>query len=171
MFDESSPCGAVHTRHKNETGVRAARAFLKMAYGRSVSWSGPLPASIQAISPHLVAIDFTPAHGIAFVAVPGQTTQNHTNFEVTLDPELKVGWASSTATLNNGTSRVLVNATGGGGAIAGVRYAWPSVPHGALLFDGEGLPAPPFLARCGAAVEAGGCELVEGGAVPTNTDE
>jgi len=75
LYDAHSPCGAVHTRHKNETGRRARRfsphpiltplpprptftsphlrraalASLAVAYGRAgVAWEGPRPAAISA---------------------------------------------------------------------------------------------------------------------------
>ena len=55
-----------------------------------------------------------------------------------------------------------VDASSLGGAVA-------SVPLGQQLYDGggreAGLPAGPFLARCGGGV-AGECELVVGGEVP-----
>ena len=66
-----------------------------------------------------------------------------------------------------------LNASVLAGTVAGVRYAWPSVPHGEVLYDGGGdapdLPAAPFLARCGTA--DGVCDLVKGGSVPVGLPE
>ena len=108
-------------------------------------------------------VDFRAASRLAFRAVPQQTTAAHSNFEATHDPSLTAGWVVANATLVAATS-VAVDVAGGGGAIAGLRYAWPNVPRGRQLYDdAAGLPAAPFLARC---AEGGGCELVEGGKVP-----
>jgi len=46
------------------------------------------------------------------------------------------------------------------GELAGIRYSWGAVPKGKVLYDATGLPAGPFLARCGDTLEA--CTLVHG---------
>ena len=86
LYDGSSPCGAVHTRHKNETGLRAAAASLAAAYGRAdVAWEGPRPTTFTAAA-GAVTIAFKAAGALAFTNVSTQTTVKHDqNFEVTAD--------------------------------------------------------------------------------------
>ena len=184
LYDAHSPCGSVHTRHKNETGIRAARASLAIGYGHtSLAWRGPVPRTIKAGQGGEVSVVFDAAGALAFASVPNQTTvPADQNFEATSDTSLVSGWKRVPATVlaalplgsNDGAAAaaadtVRVDASSLGAAVAGLRFNWPSVPLGQQLYDGggreAGLPAGPFLARCGGGV-AGECELVVGGEVP-----
>ena len=112
-----------------------------------------------------VTVGFRATGALAFTNLSTQTTVKHDqNFEVTADASLAGGWAPAPAALVAGTAAVRVDGAAalGAAALAGVRYAWPSIPRGQQLYDAAGLPAAPFLARC----DAGGCALVAGGAVP-----
>ena len=73
----ASPCGAVHTRHKKETGRRAALASLAVTYGRAVPWRGPLPTAVSA-SAGAVNPQLNHSGALVFAAVPNQTQAGHT---------------------------------------------------------------------------------------------
>merc|ERR1712232_1276205 len=101
LYDQHSPCGAVHIRNKTAVAVRPARASLALAYARTdLSWTGPLPRSIT-VGTDTIQVDFYGVNGsLAFESIPNQTqAPSLQNFEVTADATFAHGWKSVPATV------------------------------------------------------------------------
>jgi sialate O-acetylesterase len=171
LYDEDSPCGAVHIRNKTAVAQRAAKASLALAYGKTQShWTGPQPKK-AAVDKSGLTIDFDLVNGdLAFEAVPGQSIAGYQNFEVTHQDNFTTSaWTKIPAQVVPGTSRVVLNISAvfqKSEAVTWLRYGWGDTPRGEFLYDlggRAGLPAGPFVADCRSG---GSCTFIQGGEVP-----
>lgn len=121
----------IHPRHKRPVGQRLARAALVKAYGRDLTWSGPLVKEAAKRGSKAV-ISFN--HVDDGLVIEGDSLEG---FELTGDGE---NWVEARARIDG--DHVVVDAAGISSPVA-VRYAWSDVPD-ANLSNKEGLPASPF---------------------------
>ena len=123
----------IHPKNKQDVGKRLALWALGSVYGKSVPTSGPLPKSHERRGDGVV-VRFNHADG-GLVAKDGDLS----GFEVG-DVNGKA-WKAATARIEG--DKVIVTSQESADPVA-VRYAWSNNPR-ASLFNGEGLPATPFL--------------------------
>ena len=121
----------IHPRHKKPVGQRLARAALVKAYGRDLTWSGPLvKKAVRRVGEAVVYFNHV---GDGLTAEGGRLK----GFQLTGDGE---HWVKARAKIED--ERVVVEAPDISNPVA-VRYAWSDVPD-ANLFNESGLPASPF---------------------------
>lgn len=180
LFDQTSPCGAVHIRNKTTVGERLARAALALDYNMSdVTWAGPVPAAITRQGAE-ITVSYASSDpgsndlGLEFVTLDwnnqtAATAAHWQNFEVLLNSSTGSGtggWTRVQAAVAADGASVKLSLLSASAAVAALRYAWAETPIGQQLFsfNGRGLPALPFIAGCSAA----GCKLYPAGGVPNS---
>ena len=180
LADPTSPCGNVHIRNKTAVGARTALAARALAYGESnaLAFSGPVARSFSCTADKLtVAFDVDKGGAPAgqklvleLRAIEQTTNASDAGFEVTTDCAFAASsWTRAPATLRAAEEAVELDlAVLCGNPLCGVRYSWADTWHGNFLFNSAGLPASPFLARCGSS-GTGSCELVPGAPAPPPT--
>jgi len=121
----------IHPRKKKPVGQRLARAALAKAYGRDLTWSGPLvKKAMQRDGKTVVSFNHVDQ---GLMAKGGQLK----GFELSQDGE---NWVSAEARIEG--KKVILEAAGVPSPVA-VRYAWSDVPD-VNLCNKAGLPASPF---------------------------
>lgn len=124
----------LHPANKQELGRRLTRAARHVVYGEAIAPSGPWPASARRDGSQIV-VTFRDVEG-ALVARSGK---GPTAFE--LCPAEAGACRYVDASLR--ADRVVLDASGAGGAATRVRYCWADAPV-CTLTDRSGLPAVPF---------------------------
>jgi sialate O-acetylesterase len=124
----------IHPDNKKEVGIRLALAAEKVAYGENdIAYSGPIYQS-ATIDGNKISIGFSNT-GSSLVSNDGEALSQ---FAVA-GADKKFVWAKAVI---EGDKVVVWN-----DAVPNpkyVRYAWADNPHGANLYNKEGLPASPF---------------------------
>jgi sialate O-acetylesterase len=122
----------IHPKDKQDVADRLARIALAKTYGRKIEYSGPMYDSMK-IEGNAIRIQFTHVSG-GLVAKGGDLK--------TFNIAGKDGeFVPATARIDKNT---VVVSSPDVAAPAAVRYAWENYPDGCNLYNGEGLPAPPF---------------------------
>src|SRR5665213_1248833 len=121
----------IHPRNKKPVGKRLALLALARVYGHAVEDSGPQPTGM-ALDGDGLLVSFSHARGLALDAVDPQ------GFEVA---GLYGKFHPANAGLEGGRLRLWSKAVPAPNA---ARYAWANDPR-PHLFNGQGLPAAPFI--------------------------
>ncbi|BCM92022.1 hypothetical protein IAD21_03901 [Abditibacteriota bacterium] len=121
----------IHPKDKQDVGLRLALSALAQDYGRKVEYSGP---TVKSVTPQgeSVAVSFDHAEG--GLSLKGDTSRV---FAVA-GADLNWFWATPRTEGN----RVILTSPVVSKPVY-VRYAWSNLPR-ATLYNGAGLPAPPF---------------------------
>jgi sialate O-acetylesterase len=122
----------IHPKNKKDVGHRLALAARKVAYGDTLTYSGPVYQSVQREG-RALRLTFThTGSGLAAKDGPLQ------GFAIAGRDQQ---WVWAEASIRGNT--VMVRSDKIKDPVA-VRYAWADNPAGANLYNQEGLPAPPF---------------------------
>jgi len=122
----------IHPKNKLDVGLRLARAARAIAYGEELEWSGPLYRQLTR-EDHALRVWFD--HAVGLTAKGGPLV----GFEVAAADGKYV---AADAKIDG--SSVMVSSPSVPEPVS-VRYAWAPNPT-CNLYNGEGLPAPPFRA-------------------------
>lgn len=125
----------LHPRNKQDVGDRLARVALAVAYGRDLVTSGPTYRS-HVVRDGRVVVAFD--HVGSGLASHGPDSTSVGAFSIAGADHRFV---RANARIVDGHVEVWSNAVA---APVAIRYAWANNPVGPLLFNREGLPAPPF---------------------------
>ena len=122
----------IHPKDKLDVGERLALAALAKTYGENVEFSGP---TVRSVVPqgNAIAVNFAHAQG-------GLTLKGEDSSRVFAVAGADRNWFWATPRIE-GQSVVLTSAVVPRPMY--VRYAWSNLPR-ATLYNGAGLPAPPF---------------------------
>lgn len=123
----------LHPDRKKEVGERLALAALKLAYGETIVYSGPIYAS-HTVQGNKIILSFDHT-GSGLVSNNGEAL----SYFSIAGADKRFVWANASI---EGDKVVVWN-----DAVTSplyVRYAWADNPDGANLYNKEGLPASPF---------------------------
>lgn len=127
----------IHAKDKQDVGARLERAALAKAYGKRLTWSGPLYKSTKVKNGE-VYLRFDQVGKGLCVGTPDALKKDLEGF-IVAGPDRKFVWAKARIV---GKDKVALSADGMENPIA-VRYAWAENPI-CNLYNSEGLPASPF---------------------------
>jgi sialate O-acetylesterase len=122
----------IHPKDKLDVADRLTRIAMAKTYGRDIEYSGPVYDSMK-VEGNAIRLKFTHA-ATGLVAKGGELK--------TFVIAGKDGkFVPATARIDQGT---IVVSSPEVADPAAVRYAWDNYPEGCNLYNGDGLPAPPF---------------------------
>jgi sialate O-acetylesterase len=122
----------IHPKDKQDVADRLTRIALANTYGRNIEFSGPMYDSMK-VEGDAIRIKFT--HVDAGLVAKGGELKTFTIAG-------KDGkFVPAIARIDHNT---LVVSSPDVAEPAAVRYAWDNYPEGCNLYNGDGLPAPPF---------------------------
>jgi sialate O-acetylesterase len=122
----------IHPKDKQDVADRLSRIALANTYGRKIEFSGPMYQSMN-VEGNAIRLQFT--HVDAGLVAKGGELKTFTIAG-------KDGkFVPATARIDKNT---LVVSSPDVAEPAAVRYAWDNYPEGCNLYNGDGLPAPPF---------------------------
>jgi sialate O-acetylesterase len=122
----------IHPKDKQDVADRLTRIALANTYGRNIEFSGPMYDSMK-VEGDAIRINLT--HVDAGLVAKGGELKTFTIAG-------KDGkFVPATARIDHNT---LVVSSPDVAEPAAVRYAWDNYPEGCNLYNGDGLPAPPF---------------------------
>ena len=122
----------IHPKDKLDVGERLALAALAQTYGKNVEFSGP---TVQSVKPGSSSVTVNFAHAQGGLSLKGEDTGR-----VFAVAGADRNWFWATPRIE-GDNVVLTSAVVPKPMY--VRYAWSNLPR-ATLYNGAGLPAPPF---------------------------
>jgi sialate O-acetylesterase len=123
----------IHPDNKKDVGDRLALSAIKVAYGENIVYSGPLYQS-SSIAGNKIIVSFKHIGG-GLVTNDGEAAGA---FAIA-GADKKFVWAKATIE----GDKIIVSNENVHTPLY-VRYAWADNPHGANLYNKEGLPASPF---------------------------
>ena len=141
--------GCIHIFNKQAVAHRLAVAARQMIYGEKIVYSGPRIVSATAAGGGTLTVKYD-AIGTEGAGIKLRSTYGFEVSSTATDSTGKLGsWTRVNAT---SATKDTVTLSGISGKVVALRYAWedsPSIfavpPTGPAVFNGEGLPATPFL--------------------------
>jgi len=122
----------IHPKDKQDVADRLTRIALAKTYGRKIEYSGPMYESMN-VEDNSIRIHFT--HVDAGLMAKGGDPKTF------LIAGKDGRFVPATARIDHDT---VVVSSSDVAEPAAVRYAWDNYPEGCNLYNGDGLPAPPF---------------------------